>query len=136
VLDQEIRAYKPPSAPIRDGLLERVLPVIRDRQARHGDRIAAIREWADLGFVLGADTLVDLLREPGDIPKEEIVWALCMVSGLVWGNDLDRWQAWCHDLSSTGDEPLKCASIASDQLLVRPNSAVSVGPSAAGVADD
>ena len=82
----------------------RVLPVIRDRQAQHGDRIAAIRDWSALGFVIGADTLVDLLREPGDIPREELIGALCMVSGMVWGDDLDRWQTWCNDLSSAGDE--------------------------------
>jgi hypothetical protein len=104
VLDQGIGTYKPPPDRIRDGLLERVLPVIRDRQAKRGDRIAAIHEWADVGFVLGADTLIHLLRQPGNIPEEEIVWALCMVSGLTLGDDPNLWQAWWDDLPSAGDE--------------------------------
>ena len=86
-------------------LLERVLPAIRDRRAKRGDRLVAIGEWVNAGFVLGADALIDLLREPGDLPKEHIVWALCMVSGNAWGDEPDRWQAWWDDLPSAWEEP-------------------------------
>ncbi len=114
VLDQGIGTYDPPPDRIRDGLLDRVIPAIRDRKAKRGDRIVAIREWASHGFVLGADALIDLLREPGDIPKEEIVWALCMVSGMAWGDEPERWQTWWDNLPSTWDEPAEPAVSSSD----------------------
>ena len=88
VLDQGIGTYEPPPDRIRDGLLDRVLPAIRDRKAKRGDRIVAIREWARHGFVLGADALIDLLRDPGDIPKEEIVWRWAWSRG--WPGAMSR----------------------------------------------
>ncbi len=111
VLDQGIGTYEPPPDRIRDGLIQRVLPVIRDRQAKRGDRIASIRYWAGEGFVLGADALIDLLHDPGDIPKEDVVWALGMVSGLSWGDDADRWQAWWNDLPLEWDEPREATAM-------------------------
>jgi hypothetical protein len=99
VLDQGIAAYEPPTERIREGLLGRVLPTIRDREARRGDRLVAIRQWAGAGSVLGADVLIDLLRDPGEVPKEDVVWALRMVSGMTWGDELDRWQVWWDELS-------------------------------------
>jgi hypothetical protein len=105
VLDRGIGRYESPAPPIRDGLLNRVLPVVRDRQARRGDRILAVRELGISGFVLGADALIEQLRENDDIPKEEIVWALSMISGMAWGDDPDRWQAWLDDLPMTWMEP-------------------------------
>ena len=77
VLDRGIGADEPPPPRIRDALLDRVLPVIRDRRAPRGDRIQAIRDWRKAGYPLGADALIDLLRDPGDIPKPEIIgcWA-------------------------------------------------------------
>jgi hypothetical protein len=105
VLDRGIGAYEPPPDRVRDGLLERVLPAIRDRRAKRGDRLVAIGEWVNAGFVLGADALIGLLREPGDLPKEQILWALCLVSGNAWGDEPDRWQAWWDDLPTSWDEP-------------------------------
>ena len=49
VLDRGIGAYEPPPDRIREGLLERVLPAIRDRRAKRGDRLVAIGEWAGPG---------------------------------------------------------------------------------------
>lgn len=105
VVGREPGAHEPPPPHIRAALLERVLPVIRDRGARLGDRILAIRDWAGEGHVLGADALIDLLREPGEIPREEIIWALRMASGLAWGDEPERWQAWWDDLPMEWKEP-------------------------------
>ena len=105
VLDQGIGPYEPAPPEIRDALLNRVLPVVRDRRARRGDRILAIRELGGAGYLLGADALIELLREHGEIPNEEIVWSLEMISGLVWGDDPDRWQAWWDDLPMTWSLP-------------------------------
>jgi hypothetical protein len=100
VLDRGIGKDDEPEPEIRSGLLRRVLPVIRDRQARRGDRLAAIREWANHGFILGSQSLIDLLCDPGDIPKEEVVHTLRMVSGMAWGDDPSRWQAWWDERRS------------------------------------
>ena len=100
VLDQGIGVPEPPPPHVRDGLVNRVLPVIRDRHAARLNRIEAIRDWRKAGFVLGADALIDLLRDPGDVPREEIVRALRMASGMAWGDDPDRWQAWWDGLPS------------------------------------
>ena len=102
VLAQGIGTHEPPPDFIRDGLLLRLLPVVRDQTAKRGDRITAIRDWANLGFVLGADHLIDLLRQPDEIPLEEITWALEMVSGMPWGNEPFRWQSWWDDLVRSG----------------------------------
>jgi hypothetical protein len=105
VLDQGIGPHEPPPGPTRDALLHRLLPVIADGLARRSDRIMALREWARLGFVLGADILIGQLREGGDIPKEEIAWALSMASGMALGNETDRWQAWWEGLPIAVREP-------------------------------
>jgi hypothetical protein len=105
VLDQGIGSYEPPSPRVRKAWLDRVLPIIRNSQAKRGDHILAIREVGSAGYVLGADALIDLLRERGEIPKEEIVWALAMISGMAWGDDPDRWQSWWEGLPMTWTPP-------------------------------
>ena len=116
VVDRGIGTYDAPPPKIRDGLLHRVLPIIRDRQAKRGDRLLAIREWANLGFALGADALIDLLRDSGDIPREEIVWALAMVSGMALGDNPDRWQSWWGERQSMLDEPVIGATLAEARM--------------------
>ncbi len=88
---------EPPAPQVRDALINRVLPVIRDR-------IKAIRDWSRAGAALGADSLIDLLRDPGNLPKDELVWSLCRASGMPWDNDPDHWQTWwgerCNELQT------------------------------------
>jgi hypothetical protein len=127
VMERGIGDYGPPPDRVRDGLLGRVLPAIRDRRATRGDRILAIREWADAGSVLGADALIDLLRDPGDIPKEEVVWALGMASGMAWGDEPDRWQAWWDDLPTDWDGPPETTPAPSDGLAA---GRIAAGPDA------
>jgi hypothetical protein len=105
VLEQGTGPHEPPRPEVRDGLLYRLLPAIGDARTRRGDRILAVREWARAGAVLGADILIGQLREGGGIPKEEIVWALSMVSGMALGNETDRWQAWWDGLPIALREP-------------------------------
>jgi hypothetical protein len=121
VMRQGIGSYQPPPTGIGDALLERVLPVIRDSNSRLGNRILAIREWALAGFVLGADALIDLLLDPGEIPKEEIVRALCMVSGMAWGDEHEHWQAWWDELPLAWDGPRDVGAIPSVPLAVEPS---------------
>jgi hypothetical protein len=118
VLDQGIGAYEPPPDRTRDALLDRVLPVIRDPQSKRADRVGSMREWVGAGFVLGADALIDLLRDRGDIPTEETVWALSMVSGMDLGEDPERWQAWWDDLPTTWEAPAEPSQTKPDGLEV------------------
>jgi hypothetical protein len=110
VIGQEIGPYEAPPPGTREALCARVIALIRDRQARRIDRIRAIRGWGNAGFVLGADTLIDVLREPGDIPKEEVIWALSMASGMAFGDEPERWQAWWDDLPPSVRSPIPMAT--------------------------
>jgi membrane protein implicated in regulation of membrane protease activity len=120
VLDHGIGAFEPPPPLVRDGLLNRVLPVIRDHHGKRGDRLVAIREWANLGFILGANSLIDLLRDPGDIPSEEIAGALAAVSGMAFGDDPERWLAWWDDRQSTSGDALTAAPASSGRADAKP----------------
>ena len=111
VKDQGIGAEITPPPDIREAVENRVLPVIRDQSAPRADRMQAIRNWRQSGTRLGAQTLIDLLRNPGDIPKEEIIWSLRRVSAMTWDDDPDRWQSWWNSLSSTQiDQPVTTPS--------------------------
>ena len=61
---------------------------IEDHQVNSDDRILAVRHLGAAGYFLGADALIDLSRGDGDmIPREEVVWALEMISGMAYGDD-------------------------------------------------
>lgn len=51
-----------------------------------------------VGYVMGADVLIDLLRSADIYLSQEIVWSLQAVSGQGWGHDVDRWQAWVESV--------------------------------------
>jgi hypothetical protein len=79
-------------------LILEVIPTIRNTQAPVSDRVHAIRLMAAEGYALGADTLIDLLRTGGEIPGEDLVWALEAISGLSLGKDPEAWNAWWEGL--------------------------------------
>jgi hypothetical protein len=132
VLEQGIGPDLPPPPHVLEALLTRVLPVIRDPEAPRGDRILAIRDWKKAGVTLGADTLIELLRNPGDISKDEIIWSLNAVSGMPWGDDPARWQAWWDDLSteSTGSAVIPPNRLARAATAAAPSDALGPVPSA------
>jgi hypothetical protein len=98
VADQGARAFALPAPPIEDGLVNRVIPLIENRQAKRGDRVLAIRYIGADGHVLAADALIGLLRGDESISREEVVWALEAISGMAYGDDQDRWSAWWETL--------------------------------------
>jgi hypothetical protein len=98
VLAQGIGDFGSTPPCIRTALLERVLPLIEDRHAKLIERTQAIREMGRMGFVLGADHLIDLLREADERLVPEIVWSLEAISGQTYGDDPDRWAAWWQSL--------------------------------------
>jgi hypothetical protein len=91
-------SYAAPPSEIQQGLTSRIIPTVRDKHARIMDRILAIREIGRVGYVMGADALIDLLKTANVILSQEIVWSLEAVSGHAWGHDIDRWQAWIESV--------------------------------------
>jgi hypothetical protein len=98
VVARGIGTHEPAPPALRDALLERVIPTVRDRQAKIMDRIQAIRDMGRVGYALGADALIDLLRPGSEVPQEEIVWALEAISGMAWGDEQKRWKTWWEGL--------------------------------------
>jgi hypothetical protein len=107
VQEQGIGTFAPLSPLIQDGLLNRVIPLVKDHQATRADRILAIRNIGSEGYILGADALIGLLQGDDAIPREEVVWALEAISGMAYGDDKDRWAAWRSELPAETDDELR-----------------------------
>jgi hypothetical protein len=80
-----------PPPEIRTAIIEKLVPAISDRSKNAQDRIQAMRSMGATGYVLGADTLIDVLREGDDRFTETATWSLEAISGLALGNDAARW---------------------------------------------
>jgi hypothetical protein len=91
VTDQGVGVHESPPEPIRQALLGRMLPLIRQRDASPLDRLQAIRDIGKAGYVLGADALIDVLADDDQIAPEEPIWALEAISGLSLGDDAEHW---------------------------------------------
>jgi hypothetical protein len=98
VLEQENGSHRPPSSRIRDALVHQIIPTIRSSQTNVSERIHAVRIMGAEGYALGADALIELLRTGGAIPREDLVWALEAISGLMLGNNADAWKTWWEGL--------------------------------------
>jgi hypothetical protein len=94
VLHHENATYALPPPDVQDALIHRVIPMIQNSQAKAIERIQAVRAMGNAGFAIGADSLIGLLRDGSEIPKEELVWALEAISGMTFGDDADAWAAW------------------------------------------
>jgi hypothetical protein len=94
VMEHGLGGYAPPPPEIQRALMNAIIPTIKDRDARIMDRIQAIREIGRVGYVMGADALIDLLGTDDMLLIPEIVWSLRAVSGRRYDDDADRWQAW------------------------------------------
>ena len=94
VQHQSLGADSIPPPDIRTAILESVAPAIRDRGKNARDRIQAMRALGSAGYVLCADTLIDVLQEDDDRFTPTAIWALESISGLAWGNNADRWAEW------------------------------------------
>jgi len=134
VQERGIGSFPPPPAHFLDELLNRVIPLIEDRQAKREDRILAIRNMGTEGYVLGADALIGLLQGDDAIPKEEVVWALEAISGMTYADDHDRWAAWwsglpteIRDRRRRYDDETSAASVASQRSSSSSMSALGQG---------
>jgi hypothetical protein len=98
VQGQGIGTFAPLPPRIEEGLLNRLIPLIENRRANPKDRILAIRRMGSGGHVLGAGALIGVLDQDDVIPRKELTWALEAISGMAYGNDLERWAAWWNTL--------------------------------------
>jgi hypothetical protein len=127
VQQQGIGTFVPLPPHIEERLLNRLIPLIENRQANRDDRILAIRRMGSHGYVLGADALIDLLRDRDDaIPREEVTWALEAISGKAYGDDLDRWTAWWHTIPTEIRER-RGLSVATSYSGLHPNTTQDAG---------
>jgi hypothetical protein len=94
VTQQPLGSDRAPPSEIRTAIIEMLVPAIRDRSKKAQDRIQAMRSMGATGYVLGADTLIDVLHEADDRLTETATWALESISGLTRGSDPARWSEW------------------------------------------
>lgn len=80
--------------------MERVIRIVEDEGANTLERIQAIREMGKMGYVLGADALIDLLGKDDQVPAKEVVRSLESISGLVLGDNVEKWTHWFDHLPS------------------------------------
>jgi len=101
VVAHGLGSYGPPPPEIQRGLMNGVIPTIEDQNARAMDRILAIRDMGRIGYVMGADVLIDLLKTGGEILSREAIWSLERISGHPLGAAIDKWEAWWEGLPET-----------------------------------
>ncbi|HWE38157.1 MAG TPA: hypothetical protein VG406_16425 [Isosphaeraceae bacterium] len=93
-----VGTHAQPPPEVRQAIVGRVVPIVRDRRAPVMERVVAVRELGRLGYAVGSDALIDLLREPAELPVEELLWSLRAISGLDLGDDPGRWSSWFSGL--------------------------------------
>ena len=90
--------HQPPPSHLAAWMLREPIATLANTTAVRRNRIVAIRHLGELGFALGADRLIDVLRGDDPILREEAVWALECISGEVRGAAPADWNAWWQSL--------------------------------------
>ncbi len=82
VLEQGLGADAIPPPEVRSTILEQLVPAIRDGSKKAQDRIQAMRALGSAGYVLGAHSLIDTLREGDERFTATAAW--CSRRFRVW----------------------------------------------------
>jgi hypothetical protein len=90
--------HYPPPKGHREQLLNYVIPLIRDDGAPIKERIQAIRDMGNAGYLLGADALIELLHDSEPRIRTVSLWALQNISGLALVDDVSQWSNWWDNL--------------------------------------
>jgi len=90
--------HYPPPKDLREQLLNYIIPLILDAEAPTQERIQAIRDMGNAGYLLGADALIELLQDPEQRIRTVSLWALENISGLALGEDVSQWSNWWNNL--------------------------------------
>ncbi|HEV3237275.1 MAG TPA: armadillo/beta-catenin-like repeat-containing protein [Gemmataceae bacterium] len=88
----------PPPKDLREQLLNYIIPLILDADAPIQERIQAIRDMGNAGYLLGADALIELLHDPELRIRTVSLWALQNISGLALGDNVSQWSSWWDNL--------------------------------------
>lgn len=92
--EQGIDGHYPPPPHLAQYLLQGPIAKVASRDTLAGERVAAIRELGEHGYLLGADALIALLHGDNDEIRAEAVWALECISGKVLGSSAAAWEKW------------------------------------------
>jgi hypothetical protein len=65
----------------RRAMLEYLVPVPTEPNESLWVLLRALLDWRHSGYATAADTVIDLLANPGDMPKDDLLWSLQCVSG-------------------------------------------------------
>jgi hypothetical protein len=90
--------HPPPPQDTRQQLLHYIIPLIEDPDAPISERIQAIRDMGNAGYILGADALIGLLRNSDPRIRTVSLWALQNISGLGIDEDVSQWSTWWDNL--------------------------------------
>ncbi|HEV7226695.1 MAG TPA: hypothetical protein VGN42_28565, partial [Pirellulales bacterium] len=97
--------HAPPPAEYAELLLSGPIALVKNEQVSLVERSRAIRRLGREGFAIGADALIDVLRQgPSDLAPEAI-WALETISGRSLGGDAELWTAWLKDVPEAAKSP-------------------------------
>ncbi len=92
--------YNQPNAEQAAMIQGKLAPLVRDRKGSFSDRVIAIRVLGVHGFLLGAETLIDVLAVEEDIDLcREAHTALRMISGKSFGPEPEPWRAWWAEVA-------------------------------------
>lgn len=91
--------HLPPSPLVAEYLTAGPLAKISAPETPRRDRIEAIREWGERGYLFGAEHVIALLRGEDEELRAEAVYALECVSGVSLGTTAESWEAWAKQQS-------------------------------------
>lgn len=94
--------HHPPPERLAAYLTAGPIAKIASPETSPSERVIAIRELGEHGYLLGADRLIDLLHGANEEIRAEAVWALECISGKVLGWSATSWQAWWQSVSEQG----------------------------------
>lgn len=101
VQDRGVGNHAPPPRARAQWLLCGPVATLCNQQATSAERLQAIRQLGQEGFVVGAEALIDVVRHGPANLAEEAIWALETISGQSLGGDADQWDNWRSSLPAS-----------------------------------
>jgi hypothetical protein len=107
--------HYPPPKDLREQLLNYIIPLILDDEAPIQERVQAIRDMGNAGYLLGADALIELLHDPEPRIRTVSLWSMQNISGLAFGDDVSQWSNWWDNLPADAQPVTNSVSAAPTQ---------------------
>jgi DNA-directed RNA polymerase subunit RPC12/RpoP len=99
---QGVGEHFPPPEHVAEHLLAGPIARLASPETLPGERVSAIRELGEQGYLLGADRLIAVLRDENEEVCAEATWALECISGQVLGSSPAVWEKWWEGLNTAG----------------------------------